>query len=110
MKLRGASYEQMFSWLNVTLMYCWRVQLEITLKRGSFVPTANSINRRNGPGKFLNLSFHLLIWVGTPNDVQGPHFGISETMGSVEGGVTVRPELLSNRIPLIFQNQGKRSL
>jgi len=74
------------------------------------VPTANPVNRRDGPGEFLDLSFHLLVYVGTPNDVQRPHLGISETMGSAAGDVTVWPELLSNRIPFGFQNQGERGL
>ena len=59
MKLRGASYKQRFSCPNMTLVRCWCVQLEVGLKGGSFVPTANPVNRRNGPSEFLDLSFHL---------------------------------------------------
>ena len=72
------------------------------------MPATDPIDQRCSPSEFLDLPDYLLVWVGTPNDVQRPHLGIPETAVSAEGGVTVQSELLSNRVPFCFQNQGKR--
>lgn len=74
MKLQGASCKQRFSCLTVPIVQSGHVQYEIVLERGPFIPTTNPIDRSRDPGKFLDLSFYLLLWVGTPNDVQRPHF------------------------------------
>lgn len=51
-------------------------QYEVGPEGRTFAPAANSINHSGGPSQFLDFSVHLMIWVWTPNNVQGPHFGI----------------------------------
>lgn len=82
--------------------YRGRVQYEVTLKRASSIPTANPVDNGRTPGKFLDLSFYLLIRIGAPNDIQRPHFRIPETMTSVVGVVTVRLEVTFELCPLSF--------
>lgn len=68
--------------MNVMSVRSEHVQYEVGPKGGSFMPATDPVNQRSGPSEFLDLSVYLLIWVGTPNDVQRPHFGISETVAS----------------------------
>ena len=84
------------------------VQCEVSPEGRTIAPTANSINYSSDPSEFLDLSGYLLMWVWTPDDIQRPHFGISENnlISGVKFGV--RPGLLSDRVCSRFHNHRKR--
>ena len=55
------------------------VQPEVCLEGWSLMPATDPINQGSDPSELLDLSIYLLIRIGTPNDVQGPHFGVPKT-------------------------------